>query len=135
GGARLSHDWCWEAVSPDRSLVARASGHAVRLWTVNPDGGRTPVADRYPVWPAERIEISRDGRRMLTSSFWDQTGHLWDLHDRRGGAVFTEEGAIGARLSRDGRWAAGTNNKSQVVVFDAATGAAVRPDPAGGLRG
>ncbi len=66
------------AASADGKILALATGHVVRLFDATTGAPLHPDLDRYPTHPAERLQVSADGRRLLAEDrIWDLTApHL-----------------------------------------------------------
>lgn len=112
------------AVSADGKILALATGHAVRLFDATTGASLHPDIDRYPTLPAERLQVSADGRRLLAEN------RIWDLTAPHLLTTLTSA----ATLSPDGRRAAGWGvmridpPDSWVTVFPGTTEALVSPD-------
>jgi WD40 repeat protein len=112
------------AATADGRVVAFGCGRAVRLYGAAVGLPLHPDLDRQPAEPAERMEVSADGRRMLTAG--DGAAQTWDMPDGRLLAAFGSGGmgqAANWTLSADGRRVAGGFTADwAAVVWDAATG-------------
>jgi WD40 repeat protein len=113
------------AVSADGKTLALACGHAVRLFNTATGKSLHPELDRHPMEPADRFQLSADGRRLLSAG--GRSAQTWDLPDGRLRADFerrTDFQAPNWSLSPDGRRVAGWAD-GRPVIHDAATGTQV----------
>ncbi len=61
------------AASADGKILALATGHAVRLFGATTGMPLHPDLDRHSTQPADRLQVSADGRRLLAED------RIWDL--------------------------------------------------------
>ncbi|HUR52686.1 MAG TPA: hypothetical protein VMZ71_01020, partial [Gemmataceae bacterium] len=118
--------YAWYVASADGKVVAMTDGHSVRLLDAKGEPLLPGVARSAPD-PAERIDFSADGRRMIATG--GRSVQVWDLPNGRplaSAAVPPSEDYSGPpriALSTDGRWAITSSPYDvKVIVRDAETG-------------
>ncbi|HUR54111.1 MAG TPA: WD40 repeat domain-containing protein, partial [Gemmataceae bacterium] len=124
--------YAWYVASADGKVVAITEGHTVRLLDAKGEPLLPGVARSAPD-PAERIDFSADGRRMIatggaTIQTWDLPGgrQLWSA---RGPTDLEYCSPPRVAISPDGRWVISSAPfDSRTLVRDAETGKVVAGD-------
>ncbi|OUL95225.1 toll/interleukin-1 receptor domain-containing protein [Paraburkholderia hospita] len=107
-----------------RQVITGGADKVARIW--ESDSGKMVLELRGHTEGVTGVDVTSDGRRIVTSSRYDQTARVWDAANGKGLFEIKQEGLAFAEFSPNGKQILAVADQGDAVLWDGESGQRLR---------